>query len=229
MALSPTASLAECPPLPLDIVVAVDTSGSMDDEMAEVEANLNWFIVGLATVGWDPRLILIAEDSLCVPAPLGSGLCTNDEQLPGYRHVVDTVGSNDALQKILDHYDDYSSSLRPGSKRSVIVVSDDESDLSAGAFVSALLAADAGFGSFQAHAIAASVDAFVPPLPNVCTTFGAAEGAVYKSLVAMSGGVFYDLCLQDFDPGFLAIATSTGAPVFCDGFESGDASAWAPP
>ena len=52
-----------------------------------------------------------------------------------------------------------------------------------------------------------------PPLP-----LAAEEGVVYKQLVAQTGGVFYDLCLQDFDPAWPKIA-ALDTSLFRDGFE----------
>ena len=82
--------------------------------------------------GFDLHLILIAAaspDGPCVPAPLGSGSCPADENLPGYRHVVSSVASRDALTHVINGYPQYSSSLRPGSRRVTLAVSDDDSDV----------------------------------------------------------------------------------------------------
>jgi hypothetical protein len=211
---------------PLDVVVAVDTSGSMDLEVAEVEGGLNHFANALHARGYDPRLVAIAAASdLCVPAPLGSGACPADENLPGYRHVTFAISSNDALQQILNLYPNYQASLRAGALRWILVVSDDDSDLSAASFGSQLVPLDAAFAGYRFHAIAASV---APSLivPDACNTgefpplpLAAAEGAVYKQLVAQTGGVFYDLCLQDFDPAWPKIA-ALDTSLFRDGFES---------
>ena len=62
------------------------------------------------------------------------------------------------------------------------------------------------------------------PLPfapgNLCgfpIPLAAAEGTVYKQLVAQTGGAFHDQCTQDFDPAWPRIA---GVVVqFADGFE----------
>jgi hypothetical protein len=208
---------------PLDLVIAVDTSGSMDDEVNEVEAGLNDFATHLRGQGHDLHIILLAEaGALCVPAPLGSGACPADENLPGYRHVLAAVGSTDALERILSLQSEYTSSLRPGSRRVLLVVSDDESDMSASAFTAQLTALDPDFASFQFSAIAASVNPVCLPVPNACCRppfelLAAAEGAVYKQLVDQTSGAFYDLCLQDFAPAWPALAAAVA--IFLDGFE----------
>jgi hypothetical protein len=208
---------------PLDVIVVVDTSGSMDEEVTQVQAGLNSFATSLRAKGYDLHLILIADASICVPAPFGSGNCPADENLPGYRHVVQSVGSNDSLDRVLVSYPQYSASLRPGSRRVFLEVSDDDSDLSANNFTSQLIATDAGFAQFQFHAIVASTEPVFLPPGNVCNPGGlnplaAAEGVVYKQLVAQTEGAFYDLCLQDFTPAWDRIADAIA--IFLDGFES---------
>jgi hypothetical protein len=209
---------------PLDVIVVVDTSGSMDAEAAEVQSGLNTFATILQNKGYDLHLILIADATICAPAPLGSGNCiAGDQNLPGYRHVLLSVGSNDSLDQVLASYPQYSASLRPGSRRVFLEVSDDDSDLSASNFAIQLIATDAGFVQFQFHAIVASTNPAVPPPGNVCNPGGfsplaAAEGAVYKQLVLQTGGAFYDLCLQDFAPAWPEIAKAIA--IFLDGFES---------
>ena len=91
----------------------------------------------------DPHVILIAGNDVCIPAPLGSGNCGGaDENLPTYRHVVQGVSSNNALELILQTYPQYQASLRPGASKTIAVVSDDESDLDANSFTSQLIALD---------------------------------------------------------------------------------------
>ena len=221
---------------PLDIILAVDNSNSMEDEAIAVQQKLNSFVNNLTGIGWDVRLILLSADSsddegICVPAPLGSGSCPNDEKLPQYQHLVFSIGSTNALQQILDVYPSYSSSLRSGSVRAIIVVSDDDSALSADGFVAQLLALDPEFAGFTAHAIAASEDpGFSAPVcsPNfpLPPVFSSSEGVVYKELVARQHGVFHDLCLQMINVGFDDIASDQRQPIFTDGFESGDVSVW---
>jgi len=221
---------------PLDFVLAVDTSGSMAFEVMQVQTNLNAFASTLFLDGYDLHLILISNNDICAPVPLGSGSCPVDENLPGYRHVVQTIGSSDALQKILDTYAMWSGSLRPGSRRSVMVVSDDDSALGAADFVDGLIALDPDFSSFQFHAIAASGQGTLvlsDPGPcdclfgdSGCVPKSADEGAVYKELTAVRPGVFYDLCTQDFAPAWPLIVNSIDGLIFFDGFRSGDTSLW---
>jgi ribosomal protein L15 len=207
---------------PADIILAVDTSGSMSEESAEVQQNLNNFATIITSSGIDVHVVLIADASVCIPAPLGSGSCGGaDEALPAYRHTVQTVNSNDALQVILATYPQWQPSLRPNATKTFVVVSDDNSDMSAADFTSQLLALDPPtFQGFLFHGIVANSDVFdcfgfscpmnnpccYAPGPIGCDSYGAAEGTVYKELAMQTMGISGDLCSQEFDPIFQDLA-----------------------
>lgn len=206
---------------PADIIIAVDTSGSMDEESAEVQANLNNFAQVIVNSGIDVHVVLIADGSVCIPPPLGLG-CPADENLPTYRHVQQSVGSNDGLQVILSTYPQWKPSLRPNATKTIAIVTDDDSDMSAGEFTNQLLALDPPtFQGFKFDAIYAYEDpdtctfaCFAQGCANCgkccpsCVPLSAAEGTVYTDLVAQTGGVKGDLCDQDFDPVFQGMATA---------------------
>ncbi len=212
---------------PADIIIAVDTSGSMSEESAEVQANLNAFASLIVASGIDVHVVLIADASVCIPAPLGSGQCGGaDESLPNFRHVVQTVNSTDALSLMISTYPQWSASLRPNATKALAVVSDDDSDLSAAAFTSQLLALDPPtFQGFEFHSIVSSTspDACIfggcffncgsctnpcCDQATFCQPLSAEEGTVYKQLTMQTMGVNGDLCLQDFDPVFQDMATA---------------------
>ena len=195
-----------------DVVIAVDTSGSMSLEAGLVQAQLNSFAASLRANGIEPNIVLIAASGgICAPAPLGSGACPADQNLPGYRHVAQSVQSNDAFQQILNTYPQWSASLRPGSRRALVVVSDDESDMAASTFSSQLLALDPALAGYRFHAIVATIDPLPFPSPNVCSFIAAARGDQYIELANQTGGVVANLCLQNFQPAFDAIAAAIAA------------------
>ena len=155
-----------------DVVLALDTSGSMDEEKAAVESHLNSFAAALEGAGVDLHLILVADGKVCVPAPLGKGTCPGDENLERYRHVEVSVASRNALSQILNTHTQWRSSLRPGAARSIIVITDDDSNMSASEFRSGLLALGDGFEGFRFHAVAAGEDPRILPM-NQCFLAGA--------------------------------------------------------
>lgn len=231
-----TSQTAESMALPADIIVVVDNSGSMTDEAASVQQSMNLFVSEILASGIDAHVVLISSDSsdeqgVCVPAPLGSGSCPNDENLPNFRHVVQNVASSNSLDLVLSTYAQWSSSLRPNSSRTIVVISDDDSSLGATGFQTALTNLDPLFANLRFSAIVAPYDlnglACFPCQTNgspcascdpccgldsslglFCTALPADEGAVYKDLVTATGGVLGNLCQQDFGPAFSDLATA---------------------
>ncbi len=220
---------------PADIIIAVDTSGSMSEEIAQVQQNLNKFAQIITASGIDVHVVLIADASMCIPATLGSGSCNGmDEKLPNYRHVVQTVNSTDGLQVILNTYPNWKDVLRPNATKTIAIVSDDDSDLGATAFVNQLTTLDPTFAGFKFDAIVSfespdacaftcffNCAACVNSCCNkaqLCTPISAAEGKVYKQLVQQTGGVIGNLCIQNFDPVFqdMAKAVVTDAKISCE-------------
>lgn len=213
--------------LPADIIIAVDTSGSMSEEAAEVQQNLNSFATLITQSGIDVHVVLVADSTICIPSPLGSGQCGGMDSLPpNYLHVLQTVASTDALSLLISTYPQWKDSLRPHATKSFLVVSDDNSDLSAADFTSQLLALDPPtFQDFSFHAIVSSNSGngcfgFAPcPAGNpccevdgpACVPLAAEQGTVYQELASQTGGVNGDLCLQDFDPAFAQMATGVVA------------------
>jgi hypothetical protein len=227
---------AEAKILPADIIWAVDTSASMKEEAAQVQANMNAFASIILASGIDVRVILISDKGqgqntgppqpyeICIPPPLGngadaSGFCDGkDEKLPTYRHVVEAVSSKNAIDIIVKTYPEYKTQLRPGAVKVVAVVSDDDSALSASEATAKLAGLDPSFQGLVFDAIAAeqgptecvmacqSACGTCGPCCPGCQPISAAEGAVYKALVQQTGGVFGDLCQQSFAGVFQAMA-----------------------
>jgi hypothetical protein len=76
-----------------DVILIVDSSSSMREEMAQVQEALNAFAARIASYPIDLRILLLAEHfpngGICVPPPLGSGDCPpqgSDSALPRFFH-----------------------------------------------------------------------------------------------------------------------------------------------
>jgi hypothetical protein len=230
--------------VPADIIVAVDNSNSMALEASQVKAQINAMVGALTATGIDAHVIMISEGSnntifdvletgVCAPAPLGSGNCPNDENLPAYRHVMQEVASNDALIQIVGTYDQWKDSLRPNASKTFLVVSDDESAMTANEFTNALAGLSPAITDFKFNAIVASES---PLTCAVCAFTGCAncanpccdtslacvpisieKGQTYMDLQNQTTGVFGDLCTQNFQPVFADMAAEVieHTPISC--------------
>jgi hypothetical protein len=206
---------------PADIIIAVDNSGSMDEEIAAVRERLNAFSQQIVDSGVDVRIILIAaplgmpvmqdpfdfdDDSdenlgICIDPPLGSGTCPNDSQAPRYAHVPTEVGSHDALNLFIETYPQWKAQLRETSTKTFVVVTDDDAEdgpnNSAQAFETSVMGLTGS--SFEGWSFS-GIYCF-----SECPD-AASVGTVYADLVARRKGVGGDLCEQNFAPVFDALA-----------------------
>jgi hypothetical protein len=213
----PCASVSEAADfaaVPADIIFIVDNSGSMDEETQFVQAQMNGFAAQIEMSGVDHHVVLISsypneeDNGICIDPPLGSGSCPNDDNnLPVYRHVEEKIGSHNALAKLISTEQEWKDSIRPDSVKHIVVVSDDESELSANSFKNQFAALDPSYESYVFHAIVCPWD---------CPE-SAAIGETYIDLVDQTGGVLGDLCAQDFQTVFdeLADAVIQGVPLSC--------------
>lgn len=156
-----------------------------------------FFTLPIVAAGVDLHLVMIASDTLCLLPPTGSGACPGDENLPLYRHVETTVGSNNSLSKVLTTYDQWTGQLRTGATKTIIVVTDGDSGLPANDFDTSLLALDPAFENYKFHGL---INANVENCADV--------GLEYISLAELTGGTIYDICLDPFvvRPGLQGIA-----------------------
>lgn len=203
---------------PVDIIFAVDTSGSMAQEAESVAANMNAFSQLIVDSGVDAHVVLIAAPTMCIAPPLGSGQCSGADENPDrFVHIDTTVGSNDALAKILETAPQWKPYLRPGAAKHVVVVSDDDSAMKLPEFHTKFSALDVGDYSFHAIVSALDPDTSECAQDLECCILTAEKGLVYLQLVAKTGGVFGDLCEQDFAPVFSVMAEhiADSAPIAC--------------
>lgn len=215
---------ADLGPRPQDIIFAVDTSASMIQEAGFVQQQMNSFSIQIDAGQVDARIILLSDYSflispgVCIDPPLGSGGCPNmDSNPPDFLHVPDSgVGSSDALLRLIELYPGYSPLLRPNALTHVVVVTDDNSSLSAADFTDQFSALSEHLGNFVFHGIVSSLDPDGPACGSCCA-LGASQGTVYQELISATGGVEGNLCDQEFQPVFSAVAQQVigGASLAC--------------
>lgn len=139
---------------PIDIILVLDNSGSMKEEMGAAEKNINVNFAGiLDTSGIDYRVILLsrhrqgerdaseeASTSICVSTPL-SGLATCPAPKPVFSERFyqygEKVESHDALDWVIDAFNTpdkknklapmgYQTWLRADAKKVIVVMTDDD-------------------------------------------------------------------------------------------------------
>lgn len=196
---------------PIDIVWAIDTSESMYEEAAIVEASLNDFVASLLGSGLDLRVVMLADETVCVPPPLSGGLTCPDENGERYMHLVRQVYSRNAMELLMEYWWGYESFLRDNGLLHIIVVTDDESHQEPSYLADSLPAL--GHEEFVFHAIASMEGACTGPHGNAVR-----EGVHYRNLAEMSGGTTANICNADWDPIFEAIGSNvaTSAELPCE-------------
>lgn len=198
----------------LDIVIWVDTSGSMSQEAAAINQNLGKLIGILAAKGIDYRLVVFGS---------GLGLCSSGCPVNDSAHflwVKQVVGSTNgpALISNATHFNKFKAFLRPDAVHHVIGVSDDNSSLQAATFVTNYknLLKSAGLAeSFVYHAIVSFVNPTNPEQSGNCPG-GATYGSFHVQVAKATGGSTFQICLKDWTQLFedlaQAIAPSAAAP-----------------
>ena len=200
---------------PADIIWAVDTSCSMVEETAAVQANLNKFSQQIVASGIDVQVTMLASyqflvlPGICIPAPLGSGQCPpagSDTNLPSFFHHPNVlIDSTDAAKQLVWLYPQYKQMLRPNSLKYVVVVTDDDSRTGTGSggtgdpgpydnnpdlFIKDFTALDPIMADSSGNpAWKLSAIYSFTQCPNA-----AAVGKVWKDIVTKTGGVHGDIC-----------------------------------
>lgn len=199
---------------PVDIVFAVDTSGSMVDEAAQVQSNINNFSQQIIDSGIDAHVVMLAADpflilpGICVPAPLGSGMCPADTKLPNYFHYsIPTppgpIESVDGARKLVELFPIYEAHLRTDVRKYIVIVTDDDSRNNPDS------SGDAGIYDNNPNGFIADYTAVDPMMSDamgnrtwkmsglyaysMCAN-SAQVGLVWEDIIDTTGGVSGDIC-----------------------------------
>lgn len=215
----------------VDIIVVIDTSPSMDDEIREVQNNINQFANNIGGSGLDYQVIMFANkpmislpfippDGICVPPPLGGPNCGDNP--PRFHHLNEEVSSTDSLQLLLSEYGKYRGWLRPEAYKVFIEITDDDSTLPSDDFDRALLALQpAGmFGTSQNRKyVWNSIVGWQDGTPRLSSSkCGSAVnvGQEYQELTQLTGGVVDSVCKQSFSGVFQNLAKGLFEKVGCE-------------
>jgi hypothetical protein len=151
-------------PAPVDIIIAIDSSGSMRGEIEAVERNISVnFADIIGASGIDYRVILVADYppaernfAICISEPLSTDDCAEPlpaapgVRFPTFFHYDTFVGSHDAFEKLLETFNrpdphghmpnGWGAVLRSNSVKTFLLISDDDPNLDAADFDARLLA-----------------------------------------------------------------------------------------
>lgn len=225
--------------LPVDIIWMVDNSASMEPAVTELKAGLNAFAALIAAKKLDYKVIMLALRSktspitvaggtrypVCIPAPLaGDDNCGNG---PRFFHSHVDIKSTQPLEQFLGTLDQtegykvgqergaepWKAELRPKASRTIVIVSDDNSRLSAtdfetfaggkNPFNSLILGPGvldpSRAGMFKDYLFAGLYGWGSETDPGVKCKFAdgtspAASGSTYTTLVTKTGGPRAKLC-----------------------------------
>jgi len=126
---------------PIDVIFSVDTSGSMDDEIDEVENRIKGdFVDIMNNSGVDYRVIMLADkDEVCIKSLSKNGNCgeganTNTNKFKHIDQVDGSPESEQSLKNFVDYYDGirdsqgepYNQYLRSNSFKIFVAVSDEK-------------------------------------------------------------------------------------------------------
>ena len=217
----------------VDIIVVIDTSGSMSEETNQVKANINTFASKIGASGLDYTVVMIAErppalpfppgfptPGICVPAPLGGASCADNP--PTYHQVNESVGSTDSLSLILSKFSTYEPWLRPAAFKVFIEVTDDNSTgLAYAAFDQQLLAkSPAQFGTAaNRRYVFDSICGWKKGTPVLdASKCGSAvnTGDQYQELSKLTGGIVDSVCETDYSGVFDNIAKGLVKKLGCE-------------
>jgi len=241
--------------LPVDIIWMVDNSASMQPAVAEVKAGLNAFASIISAKKLDYKVIMLALRSktspitvagsirypVCIPPPLaGDDNCGNG---PRFFHSHVDIKSTQPLEQFLGTLDQtegykmgqergaepWKAQLRPTATRTIVVVTDDNSRLSATDFETfaggknpfnslilppGILHASRS-GMFNGYIFASLYGWGSETDPTVKCTYGdgtlpPSPGPTYTTLVKKTGGARAKICdgKSAWTPFFDAIATA---------------------
>ena len=228
------ANVVKAEPAKVDILFIVDASGSMSEELIQTKTNINNFAQTIGKSGLDYRVLMVAGDDICVPPPLGGVSCASKP--PQFHKIPVHVESTDALQILLDTYDNSGSStgwgshkapipwrdlVRPESVKIFVVITDDESDVSDTSFDTQLLQKKpAGmFGTPQQRNYI--VDSIVgwskgtPPLSSSKCGTAVNPGMTYQRLSKLTGGLIDSVCETSFAGVFNNLAKGVSKRLAC--------------
>ena len=205
----------------VDVIFIIDTSGSMAQVIAQVQANIEGFIKDFEGSSADTHVTLITLQNLA------AGTSVENDAVR-YRFVSSPVDSRVLFDVALSTFPQYKDFMRPEAATQFVMITDDQDNITADSFnqqMTALLG-----HPFTQHAIASEDANGAPcslpnsdadplcaiPIPVVCTA--TAIGSNYYSLADATMGEKISICSSDFTAVFerLRSAVIAAVPLPCE-------------
>ncbi len=199
----------------IDIVVWIDTSGSMSQEAKWTNENMNKFTQYLENKKIDYRLVLYGTGlGLCIGPPLGDGAC-NSAQPQKFLTLKFGVASTNGLtlMQTQTNFDKFKLFLRPDAVHNMLGITDDNSSTPAATFKTNYekLLSTAGLNpKFVYHAICAYINEQNPNQTGICNT-GASYSAQHIALAQSTGGTLFQVCKTDWTAIFDGLSKAIAA------------------
>lgn len=216
---------------PADIILVIDNSPSMGDEIMAVEDNINDnFAAIMAASSVDYKIVVLSRhgdstrEDVCIRAPLSGTDCTPIPPAPAntstfYHHDVG-ISSSNSLVEIIETFPTWSPQLRDDAVRVFIEISDDDPSRSADEFEADLFALG-GFGDasdrrYIFHSIVGLRAKSPPDTPyqpgepiqtEKCEPGAVDEAPQYQELSRRTGGLRFPVCHHaSYDAVFQEVA-----------------------
>lgn len=199
----------------IDIVVWIDTSGSMSQEAKWTNENMNKFTQYLENKKIDYRLVLYGTGlGLCIGPPLGDGAC-NSAQPQKFLTLKFGVASTNGLtlMQTQANFDKFKLFLRPDATHNMLGITDDNSSTPAATFKANYekLLSNAGLNpKFIYHAICAYINEQNPNQAGICNT-GASYSSQHIALAQSTGGTLFQVCKTDWTAIFDGLSKAIAA------------------
>jgi hypothetical protein len=193
--------------IPVDVIWAIDSSGSMGGEQRRVKDNLGRFAQAFSTAEVDAHVVIVNKCDIAQETALRGSA--------SYLWVDETISSRNALDKLLKSFDRWQGQLRATAATHVIVVSDDNAALSADEFrtqltaklqhpfvLHAIASEDVGRGEPCQAMNCSEAEGACGGWVSLTPCKAAQPGLVYFELAQQTGGEQISICQDDWGDVF---------------------------
>ncbi|MEW5852840.1 MAG: hypothetical protein AB2A00_28915 [Myxococcota bacterium] len=179
----------------VDVIWVIDNSYSMLDENSGVQQNINTFAERVVSSGLDIRVVMVTQKgqgggyyntAICVPEPLAGPGCADSAR---FKHVDAEVQSTDGPDVLLRELPQFASFLRPGARKSIVFVTDDNAYMPATEFLNQLSPPSVLRGAVIHGVVGLSAQ----ECPGIATV-----GTEYITMADETAGLLIPICCESY-------------------------------